>query len=297
MADYFRKTDRGRREVRERSLQLSRSSRNLLLILDSSRALSDWTSMVQGASLTDGVALLEAGLIEAMPGPGGPETRPAAFEPTEPMGHDPWQSGGVRSGAGRSSRPAPLDGPMGAPVSAPVPFRDTPVSAPQPLRDGPDSDPMNTRWPPLPPAQTANLPTLRPSGLPPMPVSNPMPKPMPNPMATAAPPRSLPAAPIGPIAEPLSGQASAGGDSVFAPLEPEALGRSALGYTELYDSLNALLRETLGLFRGYRYTLRIERAQNVVELEAVAREFLAEVRRLRGDTMARMVQRALGFGG
>ena len=33
------------------------------------------------------------------------------------------------------------------------------------------------------------------------------------------------------------------------------------------------------------------------ELEGVALEFVQEVRRLRGDSMARMVARALGLGG
>jgi hypothetical protein len=87
--------------------------------------------------------------------------------------------------------------------------------------------------------------------------------------------------------------------NTFIPLDGSGLssGSTGLGYTELYNSLNALMRETLGLFRGYRYTLRIERAQNIAELEAVAHEFINEVKHVRGESMARMVQRALGLGG
>ena len=83
----------------------------------------------------------------------------------------------------------------------------------------------------------------------------------------------------------------------FVPLDPAPGGATGLGYAELYDSLNALVRETLGLLKGYRYSLKIERASGQAELEGVALEFVQEVRRLRGDSMARMVARALGLGG
>jgi hypothetical protein len=68
-----------------------------------------------------------------------------------------------------------------------------------------------------------------------------------------------------------------------------------LGYADLYDSLNALLRQSLGLFAGYRYALRIERARDVVELRRVAGDFIRDVRRRHGESVARVVQRALGL--
>lgn len=70
---------------------------------------------------------------------------------------------------------------------------------------------------------------------------------------------------------------------------------TTLGYSDLYDSLNGLLREQLGLFRGYKFSLIVERASGHAELVEVARRFIDEVRELRGETAAEMVIRALGF--
>ncbi|MEY8878021.1 MAG: hypothetical protein AB9M60_16025 [Leptothrix sp. (in: b-proteobacteria)] len=221
MADYFHKTEQGRRELRERSARLTRPARNLLLILDSSKPLGAWVEMIQGATLADGVALLEAGLIEAQAFQGGPETRPASFEPTAPAG---WMESNV----------APLGaaGPAAAPGAAsPAPHATTPATRPAPLTL---------------PGELSDLGDL-----------------------------------------PF--------DPQFLPTLTRAITNGTLGYTELYDSLNALLRENLGLIRGYRYTMRIERARDITELQIVARDFIAEVQRLRGATIARMVQRALGF--
>lgn len=117
------------------------------------------------------------------------------------------------------------------------------------------------------------------------------------PVVRPAPPAWRPTAPqpLAAMPAPVSAPAPAL-DSVFVPLDgtPD-LPDSTLAYAELYDSLNALARQTLGLFRGYRYTLRIERARDTAELQAVAHDFLREVRRLRGESVARVVQRALGI--
>lgn len=209
MADYFRKTDRGRREVRERSLHLSRAARNLLLIIDGSRTIGAWVGMCQRATLADGVALLEGGLIEALPGAALAEVGEAEFPATQPLPEF----------GGRLAHPPP-------PATTPGPFT------------------------------------------------------LPSPMSP----------PVTPPADRISR---------FLPLAPDnaPTGRlTGLSYGELLTSLTALIRETLGLFRGYRYTVRVEGARDVNELEAVARDFVQEVQRLRGDSMARMVRRALGMG-
>ncbi|TXC66548.1 hypothetical protein FSC37_14015 [Piscinibacter aquaticus] len=75
--------------------------------------------------------------------------------------------------------------------------------------------------------------------------------------------------------------------------EPASI--SALGYQELYDCLNALCKEQLGLMRGFKYSLEIEKAAGVDELRAVAARFVADVRRVNGDSAAHMVMRALGM--
>lgn len=114
------------------------------------------------------------------------------------------------------------------------------------------------------------------------------------PRPVAAPVRPLPARPVvARDAEEI--------DSGFMPLDrlapavAPAAGAAPLGYADLYDSLNALVRQSLGLFAGYRYALRIERARDVIELRRVAQDFIREVHRRHGGSVGRVVQRALGL--
>ncbi len=78
-----------------------------------------------------------------------------------------------------------------------------------------------------------------------------------------------------------------------APAEPEPEG--SLGYRELYDSLNALSKEQLGLFKGYKFALEIEKADGVKGLREVALRLVEEVQKVKGDSAAQMVRRALGI--
>ena len=76
-----------------------------------------------------------------------------------------------------------------------------------------------------------------------------------------------------------------------APADAEA----ELGYAELYDSLNALSKEQLGLFKGYRFALEIEKASGIEGLREVALKLVDEVQKAKGDSAAQMVRRALGI--
>lgn len=78
-----------------------------------------------------------------------------------------------------------------------------------------------------------------------------------------------------------------------APAEAEPEGN--LGYRELYDSLNALSKEQLGLFKGYKFALEIEKADGVEGLREVALRLVDEVQKVKGDSAAQMVRRALGI--
>lgn len=60
----LQKTDAGRAEIKSRALPLSRSVRNLLLMLDGTRTAREWLSMVQGATEADADYLLAHGLID-----------------------------------------------------------------------------------------------------------------------------------------------------------------------------------------------------------------------------------------
>lgn len=68
-----------------------------------------------------------------------------------------------------------------------------------------------------------------------------------------------------------------------------------LGYQDLYDSLNALSKEQLGLFKGFRFALEIEKATGLEELREVAQRLVEEVQRVKGESAAQMVRRALGL--
>ncbi|CAN5148526.1 hypothetical protein BH11PSE10_BH11PSE10_07660 [soil metagenome] len=57
------KTESGRNEIKMRSLALSRSARNLLLLVDGSRTLGAWLAVVQGATEADVMNLLAHQLI------------------------------------------------------------------------------------------------------------------------------------------------------------------------------------------------------------------------------------------
>jgi hypothetical protein len=161
-ADRFHKTETGRQEVRARVHALSRSARNLLLILDGSKPATEWLTMVQGSTAADLQDLVEARLVE------------------------PVMVGEV-------------------------------------------------------------------------------------PMAQAAEPEARAAAPAARPPGPTTG----------------------LSYPELYAALNAMVREQLGLIKGYRFTLDVEKASGLPELEDVALRFVEEVQKANGDAAARQVRRAL----
>jgi hypothetical protein len=167
MADRYIKTDSGRAEIRARVHAITRTARNLLLIIDASRDGSEWVGMVRGAATSDLKTLVDAGLIVPVPVPVAGVATPA---------------------------------PPAAPVSR------------SPVED-----------------------------------------------ATAAVPAAL------------------------APLS----------YSDLYDLLPSLAKEHLGLMKGYRFALSIEKARGLADLQQVAVELIAEVERVKGTAVARSVKRAL----
>jgi hypothetical protein len=163
MADRYIKTDSGRAEIQARVHAISRTARNLLLILDASRDGSEWVSMVRGATAGDLTMLFDAGLIALVPDSTSPAQPPAS-------------------------------------------------------------------------AASAGLAVVD---------------------------------------------------------EPAAPGVSPLTYAELYDLLPSLAKEHLGLMKGYRYALAIEKADGVDGLQKVAREMVLEIERMKGTAVARSVKRAL----
>ncbi len=64
MGRRFIKTDAGRDEIKSRAHKITRTARNLLLIVDAARPGSDWVALIHGATPADLDLLLEHGLIE-----------------------------------------------------------------------------------------------------------------------------------------------------------------------------------------------------------------------------------------
>jgi hypothetical protein len=62
-ADSYVRTEAGKAEIRARSLQLSRSARNLLMVIDASCTGEQWIGKVLGSSEADLRQLLAARLI------------------------------------------------------------------------------------------------------------------------------------------------------------------------------------------------------------------------------------------
>lgn len=78
------KTEAGRAEIRARTLPLSRTARNLLLVLDASKPAGEWVRLVAGATDADLDTLRQHGLIapqNAAGQPLAPQPAPAAPAP------------------------------------------------------------------------------------------------------------------------------------------------------------------------------------------------------------------------
>ena len=77
----FAKTDAGRAEIRARALPLSRTARNLLLVLDATKTAADWLRLVAGATEADFETLREHGLIAPQNTAGRPQAASPAPAP------------------------------------------------------------------------------------------------------------------------------------------------------------------------------------------------------------------------
>ncbi len=69
---------------------------------------------------------------------------------------------------------------------------------------------------------------------------------------------------------------------------------AVLGYRALYDVLTAQARARLGLIKGYKLALEIEKCSGVDELRALARRFVADLEANQGSASANALRIALG---
>ena len=67
-----------------------------------------------------------------------------------------------------------------------------------------------------------------------------------------------------------------------------------LSYRQLYDRLTSEARPRLGLIKGYRMVLEIEKCSGAEEIRKLALRFVDELRAAQGDAAAREFCRSLG---
>ena len=68
----------------------------------------------------------------------------------------------------------------------------------------------------------------------------------------------------------------------------------ALSYVQLYDLITAEARSRLGLIKGYKMVLEVERCKGPDEIRALALRFVEMVRLVQGDAEAAALCRILG---
>lgn len=109
MAERYTKTETGRAEIRARVHALTRTARNLLLIIDSTKDGDQWVGLVQGATTADLQTLVDAGLIgPATEAPSSlpPASQPSASQPPSSRGSSVPAEGAAVHGL---QEPAPLE--------------------------------------------------------------------------------------------------------------------------------------------------------------------------------------------
>lgn len=88
-----------------------------------------------------------------------------------------------------------------------------------------------------------------------------------------------------------------GGDAAASLLHDTLQAIADAGYSALYDTLNAQAKGQLGLMKGYRFALEVERAAGLSELQALARRFAQGLRDDHGLVALRQFLDALRSAG
>jgi len=71
---------------------------------------------------------------------------------------------------------------------------------------------------------------------------------------------------------------------------------SPMAYAELYGFMTRHAKQYLGLMKGYRMVLEVERCADLPALQALTQRFVQEVQLAQGEQVAEQVRRALGLG-
>lgn len=95
---------------------------------------------------------------------------------------------------------------------------------------------------------------------------------------------------IAPAAGSARAPSSNGGEEGEADLSP-------LDHEQLYGFLTRHAKQYLGLIKGYRMVLEVERCADLAALRQLAQQFVEEVRLAQGEDVAAQVRRALSIPG
>lgn len=80
--------------------------------------------------------------------------------------------------------------------------------------------------------------------------------------------------------------------AVDIPVEPDL---SPLDHEQLYGFLTRHAKQYLGLMKGYKMVLDVERCDDLAALRELAQRFVADVQLAQGDVVADQVRRALSI--
>jgi hypothetical protein len=69
---------------------------------------------------------------------------------------------------------------------------------------------------------------------------------------------------------------------------------SQLSYNQLYDLMTSQARDRLGLVRGFKFVLAVEKCSGIDELRALALEFMQLILQHQGEAAAKQMRLALG---
>jgi hypothetical protein len=72
---------------------------------------------------------------------------------------------------------------------------------------------------------------------------------------------------------------------------------ATLGYEQLYNLLTSQAKERLGLIKGFKMVLDVEKCANESELRTLAVKFVGMVREVQGEPAAKTMRLALGMAG
>ena len=76
-----------------------------------------------------------------------------------------------------------------------------------------------------------------------------------------------------------------------------ARSRETLGYEQLYNLLTSQAKERLGLIKGFKMVLDVEKCANEAELRTLAVKFVGLVKEAQGEPAAKTMRLALGMAG